>query len=166
MCKILICEEKYQFINQTIGLSVNLKDLPSKLSIEDSIFFVKTSFHVSLVCIGKIMEKYNVSISNFENKIINDFCKFSKINNIKVLEYNDFKFVVKNDLKSIVVMCKVSNLDKFFEIINKKYELEIEYLPTHVTLYTLESKPGIFLTDVNDIKNLTRPISNPIVRLL
>ena len=59
-------------------------------------------------------------------------------------------------------MCKISNLNEFFEILNRKYGLDIEYPPTHVTLYTLESKPGIFLTDASDIKNLTKPISNPI----
>ena len=49
---------------------------------------------------------------------------------------------------------------------NKKYELNIEYPPTHVTLYKLPGKLGIFLTDKSDIKNLTRPIQNPIGHLL
>jgi hypothetical protein len=59
-------------------------------------------------------------------------------------------------------MCKISNLSEFFESINKKYGLSIEYPPTHVTLYVLPSKMGIFLTDSNDIQKLTEPIINPI----
>lgn len=162
----LICEDKYQFFGNVIGLPIKLENFPSKLVMEGNILLLKTSFHVSLVCIGKIIEKYNVSIPDFENKVINDFCEFSKKNDIKVLEYNDFRFASRNDKKTIVVMCKVSNLDKFFEIINKKYGLKIEYPPTHVTLYTLESKGGIFLIDSNDIKNFTIPIKNPIDYLL
>ena len=164
MDKKLICENKFQFNlrNKVIGLPIKLENLPSRLEVESNDLVLKTSFHVSLVCIGKIIEKYNISIFDFENKIINDFCEFTKTNNIKVLEYGDFKFAVENDLKTVIVMCKVSNLDKFFEIMNKKYGLEIEYPPTHATLYTLEGKLGIFLTDANDIKNLTKPITNPI----
>jgi hypothetical protein len=64
------------------------------------------------------------------------------------------------------VRCNVSNLDKFFELINKKYGLNIEYPPAHVTLYTLKDKLGIFLTDNDDIKKLTKLIPNPIGHLL
>lgn len=164
----LICGDKFQFNlrNKMIGLPVKLENLPSRLQVGGFNLVLKTSFHVSLVCIGKIIEKYDVSISDFENKIINDFCEFTKGNDIKVLEYNDFKFAVENDLKTVIVLCKISNLNKFFEITNKKYGLKIEYPPTHVTLYTLKDKLGIFLIDANDIKNLTKSIPNPIGRLL
>ena len=69
--------------------------------------------------------------------------------------------MVQDDLRSVVVMCEISNLNNFFDSVNRKYGLAIEYPPTHVTLYTLESKPGIFLTDSSDIKNLTKTIENP-----
>ena len=166
MDKKLICENKFQFMNRTICLPIKMEDLPNKLIIEGSTLLLKTSFHVSLVCIGEIIKKHNISISNFENKIIDDFCEFSRVNEVKVLKYDDFRFVTRDDLKSVVVMCEILNLEKFFEIIDEKYELNIEYPPTHITLYTLESKPGIFLTDANDIKNLTKPISNPTGHLL
>lgn len=164
MDKKLICENKFQFNlkNKVIGLPIKFENLPKEITIEGNDLVLKESFHVSLICVGKIIEKYNVSIPDFENEIINDLCEFSKTNEIKVLEYNDFKFVVENDLKSVVLMCQISKLDKFFEIMNKKYGLAVEYPPTHTTLYTLPSKLGIFLTDVNDIKNLTKPIPNPI----
>ena len=164
----LICENKYQFNdkNKVIGLPVKLENLPARLIIESNSLVLKTSFHVSLVCIGKIIEKYNVATPDFENEVMNNFCEFTKENEVKVLEYNDFKFVEENDLKSMVVMCKVSNLDKFFEIINKKYGLNIEYPPTHITLYTLPEKLAIFLTNTEDIRNLTKPIPNPIGHLL
>jgi hypothetical protein len=163
----LICNNKFQFAYDTIGLPVFLKNLPKEIVFQGDTLLLKSDFHVSLVCIGEIIKKHNITISDFKNKIINDFCEFSETSNIDKISFtNNFKFATRDDLKSIIVMCKVPNLDKFFDLMNKKYSLNIEYPPTHVTLYTPLSKTGIFLIDSNDIKNLTVPIENPIDHLL
>lgn len=162
-----ICENNKYTISatNTIVLPVLLENLPNQIIIDGDKLLLKSSFHVSLVCINEIIRKHNISILDFKDSVVKDFCNFVGENDINLLSYsNDFKFAEENDLKTVVVMCKVSNLDKFFEIINKKYGLEIEYPPTHVTLYALTI--GIFLTDVSDIKNLTKPIPNPIGYIL
>jgi hypothetical protein len=158
-----ICGNKFPFEYHTISLPVSLENLPNKITFEGNDFLINPFLHVSLVCIGEIIKKHNVLIPDFEIGVINNFCEFSQNNNISVIEYtDDFKFVARDDLKSIIVMCRVPNLDKFFDLINKKYGLEIEYPPTHITLYTLPSKLGIFLTDKGDIVQLTKIIPNPI----
>ena len=147
----------------TIGLPVLLKNLPSEIIINGNKLLLKSFFHVSLVCINEIIKKYEVLIPDFIDLVSKDFCNFVEKNPVDLLHYlKDFRFTEKKDLKTIIVMCKMSNLDEFFRIINKKYGLEVEYPPTHVTLYTLEGKLGIFLTDSDDIKNFTKPIPNPI----
>ena len=163
-----ICDNKNTIsATNTIGLPVSLENLPNEVVIDGNKLLLKSSFHISLVCINEIIRKHNILISDFKDAVIKDFCDFVEANDINLLNYfEEFKFAVENDLKTVIVMCKVSNLDKFFEIINKKYGLKIEYPPTHVTLYTLEGKLGIFLTEPNDIKNLTKPIPNPIGRSL
>ncbi|MBI3888425.1 hypothetical protein HY311_01380 [Candidatus Nomurabacteria bacterium] len=159
-----ICGNKYMIsVNDTILLPVLLDNLPSKITVDSNELLLKSAFHISLVCIKEIIRKHNIIIPNFKDLVVNDFCEFTKNNDINLLNYLDeFKLIVEDDLRAVVVLCKVSNLDKFFELINNKYGLKIEYPPTHVTLYTPEGKPGIFLTDANDIKNLTKPIPNPI----
>ena len=159
-----ICGDRYTISpSNTIALSVPLDNLPSELVISGNRLVLKSSFHVSLVCIKEIIRKHNISIPNFRDEVIKDFCDFVKTNDISLLNYiNDFRFAEEDDLKTVVVMCEVSNLNKLFEILNTKYGLKIEYPPTHVTLYKLEGKIGIFLTDANDIKSLTKPIPNPI----
>ncbi len=118
---------------------------------------------MSLVCIGKIVEKNKVQIPNFVSSVIEDFCAFTQHTPVELARYRDeFRFVEENERKSVVVMCEISNLDKFFTFLNKKYELNIEYPPTHVTMYTLQPNKGIFLTDSADIKNLTEQIASPI----
>lgn len=151
-----------------ISLPVSLENLPEEVKVQGHILYLPTPFHVSLVYVGKIIEKYNVSILDFANKIVEDFCDFTKTNDISVVHYkNEFKFVTKNNKKTVVVMCEVSNLDKFFDLMNEKYGLSIPYMPTHVTLYgNIKNKPGASLMDLYDIKNFTIPIENPIGRML
>ena len=95
--------------------------------------------------------------------MINDFSEFIKTNSVELIRYNnEFKFVEENDLKSVVATCEVLNINKFYDLINSKYALNLEYPPTHVTLYTLENGIGIYLINSADIKSLTKPIDNPI----
>lgn len=144
----------------SIVLPVSFSNLPAQIEVNEYNLSLKTEFHVSLVCIGKIIEKHNVTIHNFLENVVNDFCEFSKSNKVDLIRYRDeFKFVSENEKRTVVVMCDISNLNKFFELLNRKYKLEIEYPPTHVTLYTLTGL-GIFLTDSMDMKNLTTPIEN------
>lgn len=163
----MICNgDKYELggepIGETIGLPIDLKELPEIIEIEGNTLAAKKKFHVSLVCVGKIITKHNVSILDFIQKIVEDFCEFVKVNDVSLIKYRDeYRFVEQNDRKSLVVMCDISNLDKFFDLINEKYKLNIEYPPIHVTLYTLQSNKGIFLTDSGDINNLTKVVSKP-----
>jgi len=156
----------------TIYLPVSFTNLPKEIEVRigtsRQMLHLPSSFHVSLVYIGKIIEKYNISIPDFVNKIIDDFCNFTKTNDIEVLFYSDeYRFVSRDNKKTIVAMCKVSNLNEFFILINKKYKLNIKYMTTHVTLYVnLKNKYGVFLMDEDDIKNFTILIENPINRKL
>ena len=118
------------------------------------------------MAIGKIIEKNQIEIPDFIEKIVNDFCEFLQGNSIDLLNFKDvFRFVSENERRAVIVMCNISNLDKFFEKINNKYNLELECPPTHATLYTLKLDEGIFLTDANDIEDLTKIITNPELKL-
>ena len=151
----------------TIGLPVLLEGLPKEISVNENKLFLKSFFHVSLVCINEIIKKYNILNPKFRDSVLEDFCEFTKTSDIKLLRYSDdFKYAEENNLKTVIILCEVSNLVKFFGILSKKYGLKIEYPPTHVTLYAHNGKTGIFLIDSNDIKNLTKSIPNPVGRLL
>jgi hypothetical protein len=52
----------------TIGLPVKLSNLKEKVEVDGCTLFLKDLFHVSLVCIGKIIEKHKISIPNFQEK--------------------------------------------------------------------------------------------------
>lgn len=138
-----------------------LLGLPEKINVEGYELVRRSVFHITLAAVGKIMEKHKVSASDFLNKVIDDFCEFTKTNNIDLLRYRDeFRFAAQDEKRSVVAMCDVFGLDKFFQLLNQKYSLAIECPPTHVTLYTLEPDAGIFLVDSHDINKFTRPIIN------
>ncbi len=166
MPKKFICEgTKYDLggrTGETIGLPVTITNLPEKIEVKEYTLLRKTSFHISLVCIGKIIEKYHVTIPDFIEKIVTDFCEFVRTTSIDLVDYqDDFRFVTEAEKRSVVVFCGISNLDRFFDFINKKYSLAVEYPPTHVTLYTLQPDVGIFLTNKADLQKLTKKIERP-----
>ena len=161
-----ICESKKYIIGgpkeDSIGLLVPVDNLPEKINVEGHELIRRSYFHVTLVAIGRIADKYNVNIPDFVNKVISDFCDFVKDSKINFIRFrNEFRFTIEDEKRSVVAMCDVSNLNKFFILINKKYGLNIEYPPTHVTLYTLQPDVGIFVTNSEDIEKLTKQISNP-----
>lgn len=167
MAKRFICNgEKYEVggpKEDTIGLPVAFSGLPQTIEVEGYVLNLKTAFHVSLVCIGKIVEKHNLADPELVSKIVTDFCEFIQHTSVDLVRYREeFKFASEAELRAVVVMCDISNLDKFFDLINKKYSLNLEYPPTHATLYTLQPDVGIFLTDNDDINRLTKSIEAPV----
>lgn len=160
-----ICDgNQYIFFieGKSIALPITFFNLPKKISVNEVSFSLKYEFHVTLFAIGKIIEFERLANLDFQESVLKDFCDFVKNNPIEILKYNDeFRFVQREDKKSIVVMCQVSNLGKFFELINKKYNLNLEIPPTHVTIYVLPGKHGIWLLNSKEIESDTKPIKIP-----
>ena len=146
-----------------IGLPLTMLNLPNTIEVEGVTLTLKNAFHVSLICIGKIIEKYAVQDSNFRSSVIDDFVDYTSQCEIGLIKIkNDFRFVTAAEHRSVIVMCDISNLHGFFNLLNQKYVLNVEYPPTHVTLYTLQPEKGIFVTDSNDLIKLTKLIPSPV----
>jgi hypothetical protein len=112
---------------------------------------------------GQIIKKHGVSTPNFAEGVMVDFCDFVQKNPIELLRYRDeYRFMAEDEKRAVVIMCDVSNLDKFFDHLNSKYKLTLEYPPTHVTLYTLQPNVGIFMTDSADLQKLSKIIPSPV----
>jgi len=147
----------------TIGLPVPLQGLPPIIQVKGYTLLARTHFHVSLVCIGQIAMKHNLTDPGLVEKIIADFETYTEHARIDFLGFrNEFRFVQEADMRSVIVMCDVSNLKEFFTLINTKYGVHLEYPPTHVTLYTLQLNVGIYVTDTADLATKTEAIPAPI----
>ena len=102
MSKKYICNgEKYELGGTTgdiIGLPLSFKNMPQSIEVNGDKLFIRNAFHVSLVCIGKIVEKYNIQIPDFVNKVVADFCDFVQDNPIELTCYRDeFRFAQEKE---------------------------------------------------------------------
>ena len=172
MDKKFICGEKQYEVygdNRAIGLPISIGDIPEEITLQGTKFSFPSPFHVTLFYTERFIDKYNIFISDFKNKVVDDFCKFTSKNKIEFIKYiNDFRIVSRDgSMKSIFVRCEMNNLNEFFDFVNEKYKLNIAYPIPHVTLYnTNKGKPGWFLLDSDDLEKYTTPINNPIGRRL
>jgi hypothetical protein len=161
-----ICEgEKYILggpNEDNIGLPISLANLPETIELEGQTLVLRSAFHTTLVAISEIIRKNQIEIPGFVEQVVADFCEFVKENKVDLIGFRDeFRFATENERRSVIAMCEIANLNKFFDLLNKKYDLELEYPPTHVTLYTLKLDEGIFLTDAKDMEEMTKEIPNP-----
>ena len=159
MTEITFKNKNLFYSNQTIAWTIDL-DIPAEIVADDVRFVKKKDFHVSLVCIGEIARKKELDFYDLERKLLTEFIDYTNSNEIEYLGIKkDYMFVEQGDLKTIIVMCEFSGLEKYFEIVNAKYSLNLEYPPLHITLYVLPEKWGIFISDSNDILNFTKSLN-------
>jgi hypothetical protein len=162
--KNYICDNtEYFFGNGYIALPVEIEDLPKTIDINGKTLLVKSSFHVSLVCVKNIVSKYG---EDFEQKVIEFFCDFVSKNKIYSLNYVDeFRYAIDKETgrETVIVICNVSNIKEFFESLNKEYGFDLEMPPTHITLYTLEQDKGIGLNTGSDLETKTSVITEQIL---
>ena len=147
----------------SIGLRVAPVGLPPTIGAEGLTLKLKGHLHVTLVAIGKIIERHGVANPNFKDTVMADFCEFVRDNPIELVRYRDeYRFMWQDERRSVVVMCDVSNLDTFYNQLNAKWGLQLEYPPTHVTLYSLDGNLGVFMVDSSDVQNFSKPIPAPV----
>lgn len=155
-----ICDgEKYRIGKGYITLPVNINIPFETIDIEGVTLQKKESFHISLICVKNLIKKYGEEI---EEKIISLFCDFVKENPIEYIPpEKEFRFVEREDgRKTLIKMVSVSNLDSFFELLNKE-GIEVEKQPTHMTLYTLNLNEGIGINNQSDLERMTKVVGVP-----
>ena len=163
MSQFICGGERYQYGSRTIGIPVAVSNLPKEIEVEGYKLLAKTEFHSSLVYAGRIADKYGFYSADFEQKVLADFCAYTAAHSIEFVRFTgEFRFVDKEDKKTVVAMCEISNLAPFIDFLNKKYSLKLEYPPTHVTLFTLQLNAGVFLIDAEDLQKSTKIIPAPV----
>jgi hypothetical protein len=161
MMKNYICNgEKYTYSKGYIMLPVNVSGLPETINVDGNTLSLKSSFHVSLVCVKNILANQNKE--GLEQMVIDSFCKFASENEISFLGFiNEFRFAKFNERETLVVRCNVSNLKKFLSELSGMLEIEIPDQPTHITLYTLQTDAGIGLNSFEELESKSVKIPPP-----
>lgn len=148
-----------------IALPLELGELPSNISVEGVELIKKSSFHISLLCVKDLLEKYG----DIEDKILESFCASTKDHVISFERFNDeLRFAQHDERKSLVALCEVSNLKELFAHLRKDLDIDIPDQPTHVTLYTLQLNAGIGLNSPADMeeKSMTVNVEIPTLAVI
>lgn len=149
---------KFAYSKGYIGLPVEINNLPETVLVEGETLQKKSSFHVSLVCVKDILSKN----PNVEQDVLNEFCSFTEKKEISFIRYTgEFRFARHEERKTLVALCKVSNLSEFSESLGRKLEIALPLQPTHVTLYTLQPDAGIGLNSPVDMETKSVPVDVP-----
>jgi hypothetical protein len=149
---------KFIYSKGYIGLPVTVERLPETVSVEGQELLCKSTFHVSLLCVKELLLRK----PDFEEAVLDFFCAFSKANDISFVAFSgEFRFAQDGDRKTLVALCKVSNLEKFFVELSAHLGVEVPPQPTHVTLYTLQPELGIGLNSKADMASKSVPVEAP-----
>lgn len=133
-------------------------DLPDTFEVDGETLLKKDHFHVSLLSVKNILEEK----PDMEEDILKYFCEFFKDNEMKLEVFTkEFRLAQNDERKSIVALCKVSNLHKFAEYLTNKIGITIAPQPAHVTIYTLQHNMGIGLNSPEELAEKSKPIEVP-----
>lgn len=161
--KISTCSNgRFVFRHENIALPITIDNLDPQLKLGGNILFRKDSFHVCLLYIEDIINKNPHLKHDFKEDVTDDFCKFINEHDISLSKFEDtFYTVSQKELLSVIIMCSVTHINDFIDLVNRKYDLALDHTPTHVTLYTLQKNRGIFLYDLHDLQELAVKIDAP-----
>lgn len=133
-------------------------DLPKTFEVDGDTFLKKDHFHVSLLCVKNILETH----PDKEEEIIQHFCDFLKHNEVKLERFTkEFRLSTRDERKSLVAMCSVSNLDTFATYLSGKIGIDVAPQPTHVTIYTLQHNMGIGLNSPEEMEEKSKVVEVP-----
>lgn len=133
------------------------REFPDLVQWDGTTLRKKSEFHVTLLQIRIASELVREPLEGFESKVENFFHSFIKEKPIEVVSFlDDFRYAEKEEKKTIVVRCTVSNLNEFFVALNRAIHIDMPTQPTHVTLYTLQKNIGIHVPDDRTMEDLER----------
>lgn len=148
--------KEFNFNENKFSLSIKVEDilLNENLMKEFSDLKIKKEFHITLL--GGENRKFLESLENKENTKNKLFEILNKYN----FNYNlgDYFLLEKDDLKSVVVLVKIEDLNNFFEDLNKEFTHNFMIPTPHITLFVSNSTlygeefRGFSVDDWQDLK--------------
>jgi len=145
----------YRYNKGYLMLPVEIEGLAKGLSFAGHSLVLKTSFHVSLLCIKNLPSTQGQAI---EKKILNLLDLYLENHSISFSGFTGEIREVKDEKDgrySLVAMVHVRGLKEFFDLLRKDMFLEVDDQPTHITLYTLGLNKGIGVNNAKTFNALT-----------
>ena len=145
----------YKYSNGYIFLplrNLNLDNLHPTIVLFGDNYYLKSEFHVSLICVKEALRE-NPLIT--EANIVDIFNGFvGKISLQKVEYLDEYRIATHPDgRKSIIQKVNIRGVEGLFTELRKKIHITINTQPLHVTIYTLQGDRGIGISNIEDYNN-------------
>lgn len=135
-------------------------EIPAEIKVEGVTYFAKKEFHISLLAVEDYA-KTDIELDKFVS-LTKEFLKNNRVYFGKFL--NEFRRVNRDYRSSVVIMVEINGLKELLDYLSENLKINIEYPPTHITLYTLENGLGIGVNNKSDLEKLTKPVKLEICR--
>lgn len=141
---------------------LQLSGLPKTIRLEGETFPIQLEHHITLVDTTEIAAYLNSSDSQqVAQQISALFVDFESKHHMDSYELVDKFYVVEKDnLKSVIVECRVPNLSELFDQIETYYGSSMPRQYPHITLYA-RNNAGIALPSTKLLHQLARPVVLP-----
>jgi len=125
-----------------LPLDPNIKGLHETLQVFGKEYHLKSSFHVSLVCVKDILSQYK---DIDEHKLLEALSDFINQYPLGEVQYgSEYRIATHMDGRgSIIQKVYIKGITELFEYIRSKFHVKLDTQPTHVTIYTLQKDMGI-----------------------
>ncbi|HVV66584.1 MAG TPA: hypothetical protein VHB72_00740 [Candidatus Saccharimonadales bacterium] len=140
---------------------IAVPQLPDKIIFEGQELFVKDEFHITLVGAARLAKIISPDDQGSAlDQIIQEFEEFVGVTPLKEYKIsNNFRFVEKDERKTIIVMAEVPRIDELFNRLEQKFSLKLPHQQTHVTLYRYpQDIIGIAIPSAEDLQKFSRTI--------
>ncbi len=155
---------KHNYDDGYIALvNLKLQGLPEYIEVEDTTLFLKSEFHISLLCAKRIAPLIdNKNSAAVEKGLVDDFLSFTRTTPLTNYEItSEFRLVKRDQRKSLIVTVHVPSLDGFFIGLEEKYRSKLPLQPAHITLYTLQPEAGIGILSDEQLMSESYVVSVP-----
>ncbi len=144
----------YKYGTGYISLPVDVSPLPDTLAIPEAsgMLLRKPKFHVSLICVKCILEKFPEDQQTEVEEVLRIFNDYVERKPVIFQGFkNEFRFARRDGKESVIVMCDTSDLSGLFTTLSEKMGFDIPTPPTHVTLYSLQENVGIGIRNEREL---------------
>lgn len=133
---------KYEKGYLFLPLDLEVKGLHADILLFGETYYLKSEFHVSLVCVKDIISS-NASVDS--GTVIVLFDEFIRKKSLsKVTFLPEYRLATHLDGgKSIIQKVVIDSLDEFFDTLRKELAVNLSNQPAHVKIYTLQKNMGI-----------------------
>lgn len=147
--------------------NLKLEGLPGSVEVNGNKLFLKSEFHITMICakdIAKIISRPRTAET--EKQIAREFVEFAKTYGLeKYILKNKFYLVKNGERETVIVLCEVSGLREFFDLLQRKFGVKLPLQPAHITLYTLQRDAGIGILSHDELERIGEPVKLPSLQI-